>query len=215
MRRTHATTSIHVRKERPEESLTLSSLTVKTEKTERKQFRLGVSALNHRASERLIPVQNFDVSPSTELSTSVEIGTKTFSFIVPSVLVALAGYRILHSTNVNTLRRQKKIGTTECIYVDNHRRSTKNLLTAIKTLNIERTLRACFFCVFEPRGKKEKSIFRSGVSALNHRASERLIPVNPHTHTHTSFIRASCLFTPKDLVWLFFCFATLSCFVLN
>ncbi len=78
MRRTHATTSIHVRKERPEESLTLSSLTVKTEKTERKQFRLGVSALNHRASERLIPVQNFDVSPSTELSTSVEIGTKTF-----------------------------------------------------------------------------------------------------------------------------------------
>jgi hypothetical protein len=78
MRRTHATTSIHVRKERPEESLTLSSLTVRTEKTERKQFRLGVSALNHRASERLIPVQNFDVSPSTELSTSVEIGTKTF-----------------------------------------------------------------------------------------------------------------------------------------
>jgi hypothetical protein len=147
MRRTHATTSIHVRKERPEESLTLSSLTVKTEKTERKQFRLGVSALNHRASERLIPVQNFDVSPSTELSTSVEIGTKTFSFIVPSVLVALAGYRILHSTNVNTLRRQKKIGTTECIYVDNHRRSTKNLLTAIETLNIERTLCVFFLCV--------------------------------------------------------------------
>ena len=122
---THARNHEYLRpKERPErtKSLTLSSPTENQnpeDEEKKKQFRLGVSALNHRASERLIPVQNLDVfflalHPSSfffffkvfDLGTN-NIRLYKISFIVPSVLAAQAGYRILHSTNVNTVSAAK------------------------------------------------------------------------------------------------------------
>jgi len=94
----------------------------------------------------------------------------------------------------------------EWIYRDIHHRSRKNLLTAID--QIER------LCVFFWAERKEKSIWK-GESALNHRASERLIPVqnkwfssvNPHIVHTMSYA--------ERLLMGFFCFATFSCFVLN
>jgi len=113
-----------------------------TRRREKKQFRLGVSALNHRASERLIP--RFEFAHLRQ--TSQQDYSRKLSLRVPPVLAALAGHRIRHSNNVDTLRHSTN--DTRC---DNHHRRRG---ICLRPQTSRRTRCYCFVCL----GRRRKKI---------------------------------------------------------